>query len=217
MIRSMTGVGRAETTLARNKTKLIVEIRSANHKFMELNMKLPVVLASCENKVRELISEKIYRGSLQMAVSIHGINNEDIGQNNGKYNRVLGLDFELLSNLLSLTRQLKKQYKITGELDVNTILQYPGMIVAVKPEEQERKNTTWLKARRAIIKALNTLNQMKKEEGVFLYKDFMRRVQKIALHLKNIEQRSKIIRKELQVKAVLNSRNHRDLSAEQMS
>lgn len=216
MIRSMTGVGRAETTLARNKTKLIVEIRSANHKFMELNMKLPVVLASCENKVRELISEKIYRGSLQMAVSIHGIN-EDIGQNNGKYNRVLGLDFELLSNLLSLTRQLKKQYKITGELDVNTILQYPGMIVAVKPEEQERKNTTWLKARRAIIKALNTLNQMKKEEGVFLYKDFMRRVQKIALHLKNIEQRSKIIRKELQVKAVINSRNHRDLSAEQMS
>ncbi|MBS4015319.1 MAG: DUF1732 domain-containing protein [Candidatus Latescibacteria bacterium] len=211
MIRSMTGVGRAETSLARKKTKLIVEIRSANHKFIETNLKLPTALSGYEDKIRQLVSDNIFRGSIQMSVSIHGAN-EEINQNNLRYNRVLGLDYELLSNLMSLTRQLKKKYKIAGELDVNTVLQYPGMIVSVKSDVPDKTNSIWLKTKQTVNRALKALNKMKKEEGAFLYKDFLRRIQTIAMHLKSIEGRSKAIRKELHAKAVISTRN-RDASA----
>lgn len=207
----MTGVGRAETTLARKKTKLIVEIRSANHKFIETNIKLPVVLSAYENKIRQLVSDKIFRGSLQMSISVHGAS-EEINQNNQKYNRVLSLDYELLSNLMGLSRQLKKHYKIAGELDINTVLAYPGMIVSVKSDAPDKQNSIWLKTKRTITRALNSLNKMKKEEGAYLYKDFVHRVQTIALHLKNIERRSRAIRKDLHAKAVTSTRS-RDASA----
>jgi uncharacterized protein (TIGR00255 family) len=210
----MTGVGRAEASLARKKTKLIVEIRSANHKFIETNIKLPNALSGYENKIRELINDKIFRGSLQISISIHGVNGE-INQNSLKYNRTLSLDYELLSNLINLTKQLKKNYKITGELDINTVLVYPGMIVSVKSDEADKKNIIWLKTKQTINKALSTLNKMKKEEGAFLYKDFTRRIQSIAVHLKSIERRSRTIRKELHAKAAANNRNHRQISLEQ--
>lgn len=205
MIRSMTGAGRAETSLARNKTKLIVEIRSANHKFIEVNVKLPTALLGYENKVRELVGKKVFRGSLQISVNIQGVN-EEINQNNLKYNRILSFDYELLTNLINLSKQLKDKYKITGELDVNTILAFPGMIVANKQGEQDKKNAIWFITKQTIDRALNALNKMKKEEGAFLYKDFNRRIQTISRHLKNIEHRSWTIRKELRTKAIVGSK-----------
>jgi len=207
MIRSMTGVGRAETVLAKSKVKLVVEIRSANHKFLDLNMKLPIPLLGYESKVRELVSKKVFRGSLQLMVNIQGINgdkNAISNQNDINYVRTLTLDNELLSNLLDLSKKLKENYKIGGDLNINTILTFPGLVVPARQIEQNRNKEIWQQARKTIIKTLTSLNKMKSEEGAFLYKDFIKRVTTTSKLLKNIEKRSKVIRQELKDKIIPN-------------
>jgi len=205
MIRSMTGVGRAETVLSQRKAKMVVEIRSANHKFLELNMKLPILLLGYEGEVRELIGGKVSRGSLQLSVNIQGISEEKNSRaNNSIYPRGLTLDYELLANLLDISQELKEDYKLCGELDVNTLFAFPGVIIPAKTLEQDKNQEIWKQTRKTILHALVSLNKMKTEEGTHLYQDFIRRVKTISQSLKKIEKRSKVIRRDLQIKVTSN-------------
>lgn len=205
MIRSMTGVGRAETFLRSKKTKLIVEIRSANHKFLELNMKLPTILLGYESKIRELFAYKISRGSLQMAVNIQGASDEkNNNHNEPTYMRTLTLDYEILTSILNINKELKHKYKLDGELNVNTVFAFPGIIVPAKNNPDNKNKEIWLETKKIIIKSISSLNKMKCEEGAFLYKDFIKRITTITRALNNIERRSKTIRRELKKKAIPN-------------
>lgn len=207
MIRSMTGVGRAETVLKRRKAKLIVEVRSANHKFVELNLKVPTLLMGYESQIRELVSKKVFRGALQLSVNIQGSNGNKTttaNHNDSDYMRALTLDYELLNNLLELSNTLKDDYKIHGELNINTVMSFPGMVVPTKLIDQDANQLVWQQTRKTVVKALVSLNKMKGEEGAFLYKDFVKRIAKIMQMLKNIEKRSKAIRQELKKKIIPN-------------
>jgi len=205
MIKSMTGTGRAETALRARKAKLIVEIRSSNHKFFELNMKLPTPLAGFESVIRETISHKISRGAIQATVIIQSANGDkSSNQHENTYTKTLTLDYDLLSNLLNLTRTLKQDYKISGDINVNTIMSFPGMIVPAKTLEQNKNRELWQHVQKTMIKALGALDKMKREEGAFLCRDFVRRITIITHALKSIEKRSKIIRHELNKKMIPN-------------
>jgi uncharacterized protein (TIGR00255 family) len=201
----MTGVGRAETNLVERKVKMVVEIRSANHKFLELNMKLPTPLLGYEGEVRELIGKKIFRGSLQLSLNIQSSSDDKNSMsNNSSYTRALTLDYDLLANLLDVGKELKENYKLEGELDIKTIFTFPGVVVPAKPFAQDRNQQIWQQTKKTIIKALLALNKMKTEEGAHLHKDFLRRIKTISHLLKNIEKRSKKIRRELQIKVTPN-------------
>jgi len=206
MIRSMTGTGRAEAILKPHKAKLIIEIRSSNHKFFELSLKLPTVLAGYESSIREAISRKIYRGSIQLAIIIQGANGDkSSNQNEHSYTRTFTLDYDLLANLLDLSKALKEDYKISGDININTILSFPGIVVPAKTLAQNKNKDLWQHVHKTTIKALASLNKMKGEEGAFLYRDFVRRITTIMQSLKNIEKRSKIIRQELKEKIIPNT------------
>jgi len=202
MIRSMTGVGRAEAALKQRKAKLIVEIRSSNHKFTELILKLPTLLLGYESNIRELVSKKIFRGYLQLSVNIQGSNDDKNITDNTAYARTFILDYDLLANLLNINKELKERYKISGELNVNTVLAFPGLVIPTKLIEHDKNKEVWNQTQKTIVKALDSLNRMKREEGAFLYNDFIRRIKTILQLLKNIEKRSKIIRQELKEKII---------------
>ncbi len=217
MIKSMTGTGRAETILRARKAKLIVEIRSSNHKFFELNMKLPTALASFESVIRETISHSISRGAVQVAVIIQGANGEkSSGQHENTYTKALTLDYDLLANLLDLEKTLKRDYNISGDINVNTIMSFPGIIVPAKTLEQNKSKELWQHVQKTMFKALASLDKMKREEGAFLYQDFIRRITTIMHSLKSIEKRSRIIRQELNKKMIPTTtlRNGVDQSAQ---
>ncbi len=209
----MTGVGRAETMLKQRKTKLIIEIRSSNHKFMELILKLPTLLLGYESNIRELVSKKIFRGYLQLSVNIQSSNDDknitDSGNglvsSNIAYARTFTLDYDMLANLLNINKELKERYKISGELNVNTVLTFPGMVVPAKLIEHDKNKEVWNQTQKTIIKALDSLNRMKREEGAFLYNDFTKRIKTILQLLKNIEKRSRVLRQELKQKIIPNT------------
>ncbi|MEO0083439.1 MAG: DUF1732 domain-containing protein [candidate division WOR-3 bacterium] len=208
MIRSMTGVGRAEVVLA-DKNKIIVEIRSTNHRYFELNMKLPDVLLHYESQIRKIVNKRILRGSIQLAVNI--ISDSDsfqkllIPQLTNKSEQFLSnfkLNYGLLMNLLIISKELKEKFNLSGELDINTILSFPNIILPVQGTESNNKKIKWLSIKEIINKAIDNLNMMKQTEGEFLYKDFIYRIKIICQKLENIKKRSQKIQAQVQTKTM---------------
>ncbi|MEO0091908.1 MAG: YicC/YloC family endoribonuclease [candidate division WOR-3 bacterium] len=215
MIRSMTGVGRAEASIPHRGIKITWEIRSSNHRFLELNMKLPPILDGYENKVREIVRQNVFRGTLQLSVTIQGSDNGKTLNSNQP--RLLTLDTDLLNNLIRISKKLKEDYNISGELNVNTVISFPGIVVPAKTTEVNKNEMLWARTKSALVKALTALNKMKREEGTFLYRDFIKRINNILKLLKDIEKRTKIVREEIKEKILeertssIQSDNNKDI------
>lgn len=177
MIKSMTGVGRAEAILQPWKTKVTVEIRSLNHKYLETTQRLPSSLANYENKIRDMIKSKVPRGYIQLAISLE----ENIPM------PTLTLDNALLDNYLNLTKKLKARAKLTGQLDVNTVLAFPGIITTEKIEKESEK--VWHQVKKVVNLAIQRLTKMKQQEGMNLAKDLRKRLKNIMKAVGAIEKR----------------------------
>lgn len=177
MIKSMTGVGRAEALLHPWKTKVSVEIRSLNHKYLETTQRIPSSLANYENEIRDLIKSKIPRGYIQLNIALE----ENVPM------PTLTLDDTLLNNYLNLTKKLKEKAKLSGELDVNTVLAFPGIITTDKIEKETEK--IWQQVQKIINNALQRLIKMKRQEGITLAKDLRKRIANILRAITAIEKR----------------------------
>lgn len=204
----MTGVGRAEIVLA-DKNKVIVEIRSTNHRYFELSTKLPEVLLNYESQIRKIVNKKILRGSIQLAVNI--ISDGDahqkllIPQLTNKSEQFFSnfkLNYDLLMNLLAISKELKEKFNLSGELNINTILSFPNIILPVQRTESNRKKIKWQTIKQVINKAIDNLNLMKQTEGEFLYKDFIYRIKIICQKLANIKKRSQKLQQQVRKKTI---------------
>lgn len=177
MIRSMTGVGRAEALLPPYNNRLTVDIRSVNHKFLELVPRLPGALAGFEGEVRELVRKRLRRGYVQLSVSI----DESSGA------PALALDRRLLRDYLKLAREVTSRYCVPGQLDINTVLAYPGIVTTEKADANHVR--LWRETRRVIARALDSLIKMQRAEGVALVRDLKKRIVRIRRAVDAIEKR----------------------------
>ena len=125
MIKSMTGHGRAERILAPWKAKVAVEIRTVNHKFLEVALRLPTSLAGFENEIREVIRGHLRRGYVQFNIAVDEV----------EAGPALDLDRHLVRDYLKLAHELREKFHLTGDVDVNQVLQFPGIVKANKLEQ----------------------------------------------------------------------------------
>ena len=177
MIRSMTGVGRADGMVAGTGTRLAVDIRSVNHKYFELIPKLPPELAGYERDIYEMVRKKIRRGYIQLQLTIDA----------PSVSTTIAVDREAVKSYLRLCQELKRRFKLNGEIDIRTLLSLPGVITNRK--ETVNHNRLWRTSRKVIAEALRQLNRMKEIEGAALVRDLRRRVGKTRRALKAIEKR----------------------------
>jgi uncharacterized protein (TIGR00255 family) len=117
MIYSMTGFASLERQLANGV--LVVELRSVNHRYLELHMKLDENLRSFEPVVRELISSKLGRGKVECRMSL---------VQRGATDKALSLDEEVLTNLSEVATQIHKRFPTSQALSVAEILHWPGVV-----------------------------------------------------------------------------------------
>ncbi len=177
MIKSMTGVGRSEGTLAPWNGRIAVDIRSVNHKFFELIPHLPAALAGHEGEIRELVRNRISRGYIQLHIEVD--ENADVP--------VLALHRRTVTDYLRLAREVKNDYGVPGAIDINTLFAYPGVITAEKSEQNRAR--LWRQSRLAIERALAQLLKMKRAEGANLVCDMRKRVLSIRRVVAIIERR----------------------------
>ncbi|MEN2985707.1 MAG: YicC/YloC family endoribonuclease [Thermodesulfovibrionaceae bacterium] len=143
MIQSLTGYGISE------KGAFRVEIRSLNHKFLEINIKLPSLLTKYEMELRELVKLKFQRGKIDITVSLNP--KERVGK--------IYLNKELAKNLYSAFIELKKELSILGSIDISMFANFRELFIY----EEEEPDINNLRA--AFNEALEAVERMRIKEG----------------------------------------------------
>ncbi|MGZ8495472.1 MAG: YicC/YloC family endoribonuclease [Candidatus Binatia bacterium] len=157
-MKSMTGYGEASQNI--HGARITVQIRSVNHRHLDLQVRTPREYMSFEEEIRKLLREKISRGRIDLFVNRYVAKGQL---------RKLEMDEALIGQFLSGVAQLKKKYQLGGEVDVALVSNIPD-VFHVREVEIDSKGE-----RQAVLKALNgalkKLEQSREREGMHLRTD----------------------------------------------
>jgi uncharacterized protein (TIGR00255 family) len=163
MIKSMTGFARAEKT--NGSKKCVVEARTVNHRFLELNLRMPAKDLELERRVRKVLEGKISRGYAEITITV---------SDNDVVKRKLTLDEDLVKQFLSASEILKKKYSVAGEPDMASILALRDIFKF--EEDAANLEERWELVKPALETALDGLVAMRVAEGSALKKDVVARL-----------------------------------------
>ena len=161
-IRSMTGYAQVKTNVDDELT-LTLSLKSVNHRFLDLHLRLPVELDPVEMKVRRVLKERLHRGHIEVTLGL-----ERSGGTAFSVNR------ELVGGYLRTFREVAEEFGVSAEPDLNAVLKLPGALNAAENGDAmaalEKQVTT------ALEECIERLNSMRDEEGcgaVFELRDRM--------------------------------------------
>ena len=153
MIRSMTGYGRAsgETSLG----EVRVEVRSLNHRFLDLNIRAPKELSALEMEMRDLIRSKVYRGKVGLTLRIEGTSE-------GPPRMRLEVDWGLIETYLGALEAIKERYGLEGRPNLEHIL-WARELLSFREVEVQKE--VWEELRPVVLEALEALLESRRREG----------------------------------------------------
>ncbi len=171
MLYSMTGFGRAEARA--NSKQIVVEIKSLNGKQFEMMTKLPPILRAYELDIRNLLSNILYRGTIDLTVTI---------KQEGA-SKPMTVNTDLAVFYYNSMRQIAEQLDIPQDNTLSTIMRMPEVVAAdqdMLPEDE------WLIVKEAVEEAANILMVHRKHEGDALHTDLQARINNIEVLLEKI-------------------------------
>jgi len=166
MVRSMTGYGRGETVS--DDRRMTVEIRSVNHRFLEISTRLPRGLATLENRVRERVQARVSRGKVHVGVSLDGT---------VAPGATLRINDEVAERYLQIFQEVKARFALRGELDLGTFITLPEVLS--REEEELPEEAGWALLAPPLEAALADYDAMRTKEGDALALDLRQRIQAI--------------------------------------
>ncbi|SHJ12853.1 TIGR00255 family protein [Geosporobacter subterraneus DSM 17957] len=177
MIRSMTGFGRGEAS--DNVRQFVVEMKSVNHRYNDIVVRMPKRLSYLEEKVKELVKDEIKRGRVELYISLENIGEGDTD---------IALNLPLTQKYLNCLREIQNQFQVTDDISVSLLAKFPDVIKIETAEEDE--DQMWLGLKDASLKALKLLMNMRSDEGKKLAEDIENRCAYIADIIKAVEKRA---------------------------
>lgn len=158
MIKSMTGFGRCE--VANEKRKFTVEMKSVNHRYFDVNIKMPKKLNFFESTIRNLLKEYIERGKVDVFISY-----EDYSEDNFalKYNATLAAEY------LKHLRDMAEQFGLDDDIRVSTLSRYPEVLTMEEQGIDEKE--LWADLETALRGACTQFVESRIREGENLRKD----------------------------------------------
>ncbi|RJP27315.1 MAG: YicC family protein [Candidatus Omnitrophota bacterium] len=151
MITSMTGFGAAEADIGL-LGKVRIELRSSNHKFLEVSLHLSEGFLSLEDKFKKEIESKIKRGRVVCVMNMPAHKSSPVSINKA-----------LLKNYLDAISEIKSQFNINDELSINTVIQLPGLFSSVPFEVPGQQ--VWPGIQVLLHKAINKMLKARQKEG----------------------------------------------------
>jgi len=171
MLKSMTGFGRAEQTVG-DKTYL-VEIKTLNGKQFELQLKLPPLLKSFEFDIRNMLQEKLLRGSIDCYIQI---------KQNGTTKPVI-INTELIKAYYHQIDELATELKVDTHSVLSALLRLPEVVT---PTNDVLEESGFKSFSGVLEEAIAQLDHYRIEEGQSLKKDLAKRIEMIGVEEKNI-------------------------------
>ena len=176
MIKSMTGFGRCE--FADEDRKFTVEIKAVNHRYLDVNIKMPKKLNFFESAIRTLLKEYMERGKVDIFISYEDFTQDNVSL---KYNEALAAQY------LTYLNQMAEKFGLDNDIRVSTLSRYPE--VFAMEEQSIDEKSLWMGLERAIRGAAEQLVESRIKEGEHLKKDLCEKLDGMLSYVDFIEER----------------------------
>ncbi len=181
MIQGMTGFGHADFTCG--KIKGSAEIKSVNHRYLDVAYYLPLGFAKVEEKLRILFKQNLERGRINVSLKI-----------TSKPEPQVSFNHQVAKTYIRKSAKLKRELGLSGQLSLPELIQLPGVVVTSEWSISVEK--IWPNVETCIKKALSHMTAMRKREGISLAADIRDKLRRMTARIRKINRRTKAIFKE---------------------
>ncbi len=183
MIKSMTGFGRCE--VADEKRKFTVELKSVNHRYLDVNIRMPKKLNYFESSIRNLMKEYMERGKVDVYITYEDYTEDTYML---KYNESLAAEY------LKYLRRMAEVFQLEDDIRVSTLSRYPEVLVMEEQTVDEKE--LWVGLEKAVRGACEQFVESRIKEGLHLQEDLYNKLDSMLAYVDFIEERSPMIMQE---------------------
>jgi uncharacterized protein (TIGR00255 family) len=181
MIKSMTGYGRGE--VEEGGLKWVVELKSVNHRFLEVSSSLPRHLWALEDRIRKLIKSRLARGRVDVQLSWEG---------RAERPMTVRLDAAMTAEIQSLLASLSENLPEPEPVRLDHLLHFADLIVAKERQPQDVEEI-WQTISRALAQALEALEVMRGNEGAALTEETQGHLDQVRQELQRIKTQAELV------------------------
>ena len=177
MIKSMTGFGRCE--VQKDSRKFTVELKSVNHRYLDVNIRMPKKLNFFETAIRTLLKSYANRGKVDIFITYEDLSQTQVSV---KYNAALAAEY------MKYLKQMEEEFGLENDVRVSTLSRYPE--VFTMEEQSEDEEELWNGLKEALEGAFTQFVETRKTEGENLKKDILSKLDLLSEQIGFIEERS---------------------------
>ena len=176
----MTGFGRAEVVT--DERKITIELKSVNHRYLDLSIKMPKKLSFLEGAIRNLMKTYIQRGKVDVFITY-----EDYTLSCGalKYNK------ELASEYMAYIRQMAEEFGIENDVKAGALSRYPDVLTMEEQSVDEEE--LWAVLEGPLREACEKFAQAREREGEHLKNDLITKLEALDEKVNQVEERSPLV------------------------
>lgn len=177
MIKSMTGFGRYE--VSEENRKITVEMKSVNHRYLDVTLKMPKKLNFFDAAIRTILKEYIQRGKVDVYITY-----EDLSESNV----ALAYNQEIASQYMKYFRQMEEQFGLVNDVQVSMLARCPEVLVMEEKAEDEEE--IWHLLEQAVRGACEKFVESRIREGEALRADLIGKLDEMLCLVDFVEKRS---------------------------
>lgn len=177
MIKSMTGFGRCE--VSEGSRKITVEMKSVNHRYLDVSMKMPKKLNFFDSAIRGILKEYIQRGKVDVYITYEDLSESNVALT---YNR------QVAAQYVEYFRQMEEQFGLKNDAQVSVLARCPEVLVM--EEQQEDEEEIWHILEQALRGACEKFVETRIREGEALKNDLIAKLDEMLKLVAYIEERS---------------------------
>lgn len=178
MIRSMTGFGYGEVSNDKNQ-KVTVEMKSVNHRYCDISLKLPKKLAMFEANIRNIMKEYASRGKIDIYVSYEDLSETAVSLH---YNQAMAEEY------MQVFKKMQEDFNIETKITAEALAKYPEVVTI--EEVQQDEEVWWELLEAALRQAAEKFVETRTIEGANLKRDLLGKLDQMAADVAFIEERS---------------------------
>ena len=177
MIKSMTGFGRCE--IQKEARKFTVELKSVNHRYLDVSIRMPKKLNFFETSIRTLLKSYANRGKVDIFITYEDLSQTQVSV---KYNSAIAAEY------LKYLKQMEEEFGLENDIRVSTLSRYPE--VFTMEEQSEDEEELWNGLKEALEGAFTQFVETRTAEGANLKKDILAKLDVLTEQISFIEERS---------------------------
>ena len=177
MIKSMTGFGRCEISEA--ERKFTVELKGVNHRYLDVNIRMPKKLNFFEASIRNLLKKYAQRGKVDIFITYEDFSENQVSL---KYNETLAGEY------LKYFKQMEEKFSLENDIRISTLSRYPE--VFTMEEQMQDEEEIWNVLEKALEGAFSQFVSTRITEGEALKKDLLAKLDDMLVLVDKVEERS---------------------------